>query len=105
MILIAAITFSVYCRRLEKPKKRFCRLQALLASVLALTTVLNLVCLGPVSTLLDVVVQVKAEVSEESLAEAKELITNIAEEGIVMVKNDGTLPLSDSTKKLNISPS
>ncbi|MDY2628003.1 MAG: glycoside hydrolase family 3 C-terminal domain-containing protein [Lachnospiraceae bacterium] len=102
VILIAAIVFAVYCRKFEKPKKKFCRLQTLLASILALTTVLNLVCLGPVSTLLDVVVQEKAEVSEESVAEAKELITDIAEEGIVMVKNDGTLPLSDSTNKLNV---
>ena len=102
IILIAAIAFTVYCKKYEKSKKKFCRLQTLLASVLALTVVLNLVCLGPVSTLLDVIVQEKTEVSEESIAETKDLITNITEEGIVMVKNDGTLPLSDSTKKLNV---
>lgn len=101
-ILIAAIAVTVYLKKFEKPKKRFLRLQTLFASILVLTTILNLVCLGPVSTLLDVIVQEKAEVSEDSIEEAKELITNIAEEGIVMVKNNGTLPLSKNTKKINV---
>ena len=102
VILIAAIAFIVYCKKFEKPKKKFLRLQTLLALILALTTVLNLVCLGPVSTLLDVMVQDKAEVSEDSVEEAKDLITNIAEEGTVMVKNNGILPLSKNTKKINV---
>lgn len=102
VILIAAIAFIVYCKKFEKPKKKFLRLQTLLALILALTTVLNLVCLGPVSTLLNVMVQDKAEVSEDSVEEAKDLITNIAEEGTVMVKNNGILPLSKNTKKINV---
>ena len=70
-ILIAAIAVTVYLKKFEKPKKRFLRLQTLFASILVLTTILNLVCLGPVSTLLDVIVQEKAEVSEDSIEEAK----------------------------------
>lgn len=63
---------------------------------------INQICLGPVSTLLDVVVQVKEEVSEESIKEAEGLIADIGEEGIVLVKNSDMLPLSEDVKKLNV---
>lgn len=101
-VLVVAIIFSVVCKRYEARKKKMLRGQAVLVTLLTFIVVANQLCLGPVSTLLDVVVQKKNEVSEESKEEAENLITEISEEGIVMVKNDGTLPFAEDTKKLNV---
>lgn len=102
IVLVAAVIFSVFCRRYDTRKKVMLRGQAVIVTLLTLAIVLNQLCLGPVSTLLDVVVQDTEEVSEETAAEGKNLITEIAEEGIVMVKNNGTLPLMNDTKNLNV---
>lgn len=102
VILLAAVAYCVFCRKYEKRKRKFFRGQAFIVALLAIVVVLNQICLGPVRTLLDVVVQVKEEASEESLKEAEDLITNIGEEGIVLVKNGGVLPLSDDVKNLNV---
>ena len=102
VILAAFVVFCVICRKYEKRKRKFFRAQALIVTLLAIVVVINQLCLGPVSTLLDVAVQVKEEASEESLKEAENLITGIGEEGIVLVKNDGMLPLSDDVKNLNV---
>lgn len=102
VVLVAAVIFGVVCRRYDVKKRKMLRGQAVVVTVLTFVIVVNQLCLGPVSTLLDVVVQKKAEVTEESKTEAENLITEISEEGIVMVKNDGTLPLSEDTKNLNV---
>lgn len=102
VILIAAIIFGIVCRRFDAGKRGMLRGQAVVITLLAFVVVLNQLCLGPVSTLLDVLVQEKGEATEETAAEAENLITEISEEGIVMVKNNGTLPLTEDTKNINV---
>lgn len=88
-------TGDVSCRQ---GKACLCRGQSLVLTLTAFLLMLNLLCLNPLRTLLDVVANPVAEISEESATEAKELITEIAGEGVVMVKNDG---LSDGGFELN----
>lgn len=102
VILVAAVVFCIFCKKYGKKKRKFFRSQAIIVTLLAMVVILNQLCLGPVSTLLDVVVQEKKEASEESLKEAENLITDIGEEGIVLLKNSGMLPLSENVKKLNV---
>ena len=102
IIVAAAVAFCIFCRKYDRKKRAFLRSQTLIVALLAVIVVINQLCLGPVSTLLDVIVQEKREVSGASLEEAEALITEIGEEGIVLVKNSDTLPLSDSVKQLNV---
>lgn len=102
IILIGAIIFIVVCKKYDNNKKKMLRGQAIIATFLAFVVVLNAICVGPAKTLLDVVAVSKKEVSEETKEEAKSLITEIAEEGAVLLKNNGTLPLSDNKTNLNI---
>lgn len=102
VVLIAAIAVCVLAKKLGADKKKLVRGEALVAILLALVVTVNLLCLGPLSTLLDVVANPAGQISEESRTEAEALIADIAGEGAVLVKNDGLLPLSAETKKLNV---
>lgn len=101
ILILAAILVVVLCRKLPKRKKRFIRLEALIASVLGVTVIVNMICVGPMSTLLNLV-SGDGEISEESMDEAIEANLQIAEEGMVLLKNeDKALPLTSETK-LNV---
>ena len=102
VVLVAAIIFGIVCRKFESGKKVMLRGQTVVVTLLVFVVMLNQICMGPVSTLLDVVVQEKGEVEEDTEKEAENLISEIAEEGIVLTKNNGTLPLKEDTKNLNV---
>lgn len=103
IIVAAAIAAAVLCRKMEKSKKFMIRTQAVCAAVLAAVVVVNLMCVGPLSSLLNLVAGRNggSTISAESIAQAEALCGNIADEGIVLLKNEGSaLPLS--TRKLNV---
>ncbi len=102
IVLIAAVVVCVLAGKFEAKKKKLIRGEALASILLAFAVTVNLLCVFPLSTLLDVVANPAEQISEESRAEAETLITDIAGEGAVLVKNDGLLPLSAETKALNV---
>lgn len=72
-----------------------------MAIFLAVVIVGNLICTGPMSSMLDLV-SARSNLTEETTAEATKLVTEMAEEGIVLVENDhNMLPLA-SGSKLNV---
>ena len=56
VVLVAAIIFGIVCRKFESGKKVMLRGQTVVVTLLVCVVMLNQICLGPVSTLLDVVV-------------------------------------------------
>lgn len=102
VVAIIAIIISILARKQETKKRKMIRWQALAASILSFVIVGNLLCTGPLKSLLDVVANPVKQISDETRADANELIADIAGEGIVLVKNDGTLPLASDVKKLNV---
>lgn len=48
------------------------------------------------------VVRWSASVSEETVENSKEVIQKVGEEGMVLLKNDGTLPLASDIKSVNV---
>ena len=77
VVLIAAIAVCVLAKKLGADKKKLVRGEALVAILLALVVTVNLLCLGPLSTLLDVVANPAGQISEESRTEAEALIAEI----------------------------
>ena len=70
------------------------RSQAGMAILLAFGVVANLICFGPMSTMISLATG-GGSISEESTNVATELCTDIADEGIVLLKNDDSaLPLA-----------
>ncbi|MDO5406601.1 MAG: glycoside hydrolase family 3 N-terminal domain-containing protein [Eubacteriales bacterium] len=95
-IVIGAVVM-IACRKMPKNKKFLVRGEALVAMVLAVMTGINLICFGPMSTLIGLATG-SGTLSDETNAEAAVTAEEIMEEGIVLLDNDGLLPLEDTTK-------
>lgn len=101
VVLALAIIVMVAVRKLPKAKKKMIRAQSGLAILLALTIVVNLICTGPMSTMLDLV-SGSGTISEETSAKATQLVNEITAEGVVLAKDeDNVLPVA-SGSKLNV---
>ena len=101
--LIAAIAVCIAVKKLPKAKKKFIRGETWMAALLAIIVVVNLICTGPMSALLNLVgsTPTPTVVSDELAAAASANALQIAEEGFVLLENEDILPLTD-TKKLNL---
>ena len=72
-----------------------------MAALLAILVVANLICTGPMASMLDLISET-SYLTEATTAEATELVTAMADEGIVLTENnDGMLPLAGGAK-LNV---
>lgn len=101
IVLALAIIVTVASMKLKKATKKFVRVQAWIATLLALVVTVNMICFIPMSTMISLATG-NGSIAEETSAEATALVNKIAEEGIVLLKNDNNeLPLSD-TKSLNL---
>ena len=101
VVALLAIVVMIAVRKLPKAKKKMIRAQAGLAILLALTIVANLICTGPMSTMLDLV-SGSGTITEETSAKATELVNEITADGVVLAKDeDGILPVA-SGSKLNV---
>ena len=98
VVLVAAIICTIAAIKIKKPLKGFVRKQAWLVFLLALVLVVTNILLGPVYSMVNMAMG-GGKISDESSEQAKELCTQIAEEGIVLLKNDSAaLPLASGTK-------
>ena len=101
VVALLAIAVMIAVRKLPKAKKKMIRAQSGLAILLALTIVVNLICTGPMSTMLDLV-SGSGTITEETSAKATELVNEITADGVVLAKDeDGILPVA-SGSKLNV---
>ena len=101
VVALLAIVVMIAVRKLPKAKKKMIRAQSGLAILLELTIVVNLICTGPMSTMLDLV-SGSGTITEETSAKATELVNEITADGVVLAKDeDGILPVA-SGSKLNV---
>ena len=98
--LVIGIVFMIVCRRMSKGKRFLIRGEAAIAMVLAVVVCVNMICFGPMSTLIGLATG-NGTLSDETNEEAAEVAEEIMEDGIVLLKNESLLPLNE-TKKLNI---
>lgn len=101
LILAAAIAVIVLVKGKKPAVRKLVRGEAVLASVLALAVSLNLVCLYPLNRLMGLVFVVPATMKDATVERSEALTEEIANEGLVLLENNGLLPLTDTTK-LNV---
>lgn len=94
VLWVIAIIVMIACRKAEKSKKRMIRKYSGLSMVLALVIIVNMIVLGPMYSLIDMSMG-SGTVSDETTDEAIEVANQIAEEGMVLLENDGLLPISN----------
>lgn len=100
VIAAAALIVVIACGKMKKPARKLVRSQAGIAVLLALVVTVNLICFIPMSSLISLATG-NGTITEETSDAATLLCTDVAREGIVLLKNEGILPLS-SGSNLNV---
>lgn len=98
--LVIGIVIMIACRRMSRDKRFLIRGETAIAMVLAVVVCVNMICFGPMATLIGLATG-NGTLSDETNEEAAEVAEEIMEDGIVLLKNESLLPLNE-TKKLNI---
>ena len=106
-IIVIAVAFvcmiaaMILVRKLRKPKKRFIRWQTFIGFIAVTAVTVNNMLSGPLYNTLNVVLADKGELLPEDAENSRKTIEEIANEGIVMTKNeDSFLPILP--QKLNV---
>jgi len=81
----------------KKGTRHVVRWGAGIAWVLIVTVLANVICFGPMYNNLAPILNGRSSVSEESVAASRDIIKETGEEGMVLVKNNGTLPLAENS--------
>ncbi len=102
-VLVVAIVVLIVAKKCKKGVKGFIRMNCLIAWLLVVLVMVNAICFGPMKSNLSSVLNASpVTLAEETVATSKDVIARVGEEGLVLVKNDGLLPLSGDTKALNV---
>ena len=94
IIIAVAVLIMIAVMKLNKPLKKLVRGTALVAMLTGIVICVNMICTGPMSTMLDLV-SGSGTITTETSDEVTDLAQNIAREGIVLLENDAnTLPVA-----------
>lgn len=98
--LVVGIVIIMTCQKRSASKKFLIRWESILAMLLVIILCINMICFGPMSTLIGLATG-KGTVSDETNKESLKVAEQVMQEGIVLLENKGLLPLKE-TKKLNL---
>ena len=101
VVLVAMIALLIFAGKINKSKAGMIRIQSVLAALLAIGVLVNGILIGPMKDLLSSVLAETGSLSAATVQNSKDICEEVASEGIIMTKNDGTLPLTGVTK-LNV---
>ena len=101
LAIIALIVMKVVKNKFSKATKFMVRSQAGVAILLALIISVNLICFIPLNIIVSLATG-NGVITEETTAEATALGAEIAQEGVVLLKNDASLLPLTGTANLNV---
>ncbi len=101
VVVVLALIAMIVCGKKSVKVRKLVRGNALLAILLGLVVTVNLICTGPMSTLLTLATGGSGTISDEITEATNEHTREIAREGIVLLENEDLLPL-ESGKKINV---
>ncbi|MBQ6362081.1 MAG: glycoside hydrolase family 3 C-terminal domain-containing protein [Lachnospiraceae bacterium] len=92
--LIALIVLLIVAGKAKKENRGFIRLTSLVAFLAAIALIANLVVTGPLKANIETFLKGSGvNLQESTVADSKDVIKRVGEEGLVLVKNEGLLPL------------
>lgn len=99
--VVVGIIVILAAKKMDAVKRKLVRSQTGIALLLAVIVIANLIVTGPMNTIITLA-SGKGSVTEETQKEAEKASRSVAEEGLVLLKNeDNVLPLKDQ-RKLNV---
>ena len=102
LLILAMIVIMFLAHLAKKGNRHVIRWIAGLGCLAGLVGIVNAICFGPMyNNVAGFLNASKVELSEETVAQSKATIQKIGEEGIILLKNEDLLPLSEGTK-LNV---
>ncbi|MCD8189224.1 MAG: glycoside hydrolase family 3 C-terminal domain-containing protein [Clostridiales bacterium] len=101
VLIVALIVVLIAAHWVKKGTRHVVRWSAVVAVVLVIGILANVICFGPMYSTLSAVLNGSVELSDETLEASSAIVQELGEEGIVLAKNDGTLPL-EGTTNLNV---
>lgn len=99
--MLLALIVTIFVRKKEAVKRKLIRSQAGIGLLLVLVIVVNGICYGPMSTIISLAMG-NGTIEESTLAEAELACEEIANEGIVLLKNEENLLPLENTENLNV---
>lgn len=102
-LLVALILILVLAQKAKKGFRHVVRWQAVLAFVAIIAVMVNMICYGPMySNVSGFLNAAKVELSDQTVTQSREIVKKLGEEGLILAKNEGMLPLGSDVKKLNV---
>ncbi len=99
--LLLAIVVTVACLKVKKPLRKLVRKEAWIAFLVAVVVIVNIIICGPMNTMVALATGA-GSISDESIEQSEELCTDIAEEGMVLLKNEGDVLPLENGKNINV---
>ena len=97
LVLMVAVMIAAHWAA-KKGNRHIVRWGAGISWVLVVTVVANIICYGPLYNNISIILNSTARVTEESAAKSKEVIEDVGDEGMVLVKNENNLlPLAENS--------
>lgn len=101
VVLVLMIAAIIACRKTAAAKRKLIRAEAVIGGLLVIVIIVNMICMGPMNSLLTLA-SGEGSISQESMDAALDANVKIAGEGMVLLKNSGqSLPLAQGAK-LNV---
>ena len=102
-LLAVLVIVLVLAQKAKKGFRHVVRWQAVLAFVAIIAVMVNMICYGPMySNVSGFLNASKVDLSDETVAQSREMVKKLGEEGLILAKNEGMLPLASDVKKLNV---
>lgn len=100
-VFLIAVIAVIAVRKLPEAKRKLVRSQTWIGAVLIVAVLINVICFGPMSTMIKLATEGNA-ILDETAADSEKVCEEIAEEGIVLLKNEGDILPLENTNKLNV---
>lgn len=102
-LLAMIVIMLIVCFVVKKGVRHIINSNVLFAWILLVVVIINVICYGPMYANVSGVLNAsRAEISEDVTGNSQQVIKEIGEEGMVLVKNEDLLPLSSDTTNINV---
>lgn len=99
-LAVVALIVAAVMKKWRRSTRFMVRTQVGIAALLGIVLTVNMVCMGPMNTMLTLATG-EGSISEKNIEQAYQYVDDISAEGMILLENDGLLPLENGSR-LNV---